>query len=141
MLLLLALRAGLDRLLLAVSGLDGDLVRLGPLGLRQHDPYDAILERSVGLARIDFERQRHAPPELTMPQLMQVPGCALALLALRRGGNRSREGDHVLVNRDFQFLRTHAGYRGDDDRFVLSSVDIERQWSHHRAITATTGAS
>src|SRR5215212_3110810 len=137
--LLLALRAGLDRLLLAAPGLDGDLVRLGPLGLRQHDADDAILERGVGLARVHLKRQRHAAPELSMPELMQVPGRALSLLALRRGGNRSREGDDVLVDRHFEILSAHAGYRRDDDRFVLSGVDVERQWSHCRSIT--TGAS
>ena len=42
--LLLALCPGFDRLLLAAPSLDGDLVRLGPLGLRQHDTDDAVLE-------------------------------------------------------------------------------------------------
>src|SRR5215218_1226125 len=107
--LLLALGAGLDRLLLTILSLDGDLVRLGPLGLRQHDAYDAVLKRGVGLGRIDLEWQRHAAPELSVPQLMQVPGRALALLALRSGGNRAREGDDVLVDGDFQLLRLMPG--------------------------------
>src|SRR5215218_9606787 len=119
MLLRLALRAGLDRLLLAVSGLDRDLVRFGPFGLRQQNADDAILKRSIGLARIDLEGQRHTAPELPVPQFVQVPGRALTLLTLRRRGYGSRECDHILVDRDFQLLRAHAGYRRDDDRFLL----------------------
>src|SRR5215212_4951719 len=141
MLLLLALRAGLDRFLLAVSGLDRDLVRLGPFRFRQDDAYDAILKRGIGLAGIDLERQRHTAPELPVPQLVQVPGRALSLLTLRRGRDRSREGNHVLVDCDFQLLRAHPGHRRDDDRFLLRCVDIERQWPHHRAVTARASRS
>src|SRR5215218_246936 len=76
-----------------------------------------------------------------MPQLVQVPGRALALLALRRGGNRPREGNDVLVDGDFQVLRAHARHRGDDDRLILRGVDIERQWPHCRAVAPCASRS
>jgi hypothetical protein len=50
--------------LLPTPGLDGDLLRLGSLRLRQGDPHQTILEGGLGFAGIDLEGERRRPLEL-----------------------------------------------------------------------------
>ncbi|MCD6059380.1 MAG: hypothetical protein K0Q89_2910 [Thermomicrobiales bacterium] len=55
----LAASSSPDRSLLTAAGLDGDLLRLGPLRLGEGDTHDTVLEGSLRLARIDLKWQRH----------------------------------------------------------------------------------
>ena len=80
----------LDRLVL--SGVDGDLLRLHRLGLRQDNPEDTVIES--GLRPISIHRERQRDTALIGPtgQLLDVPGGLLALLRLHDGPDSARLG-------------------------------------------------
>ena len=59
----LAAGAGPYRLL-PTAGFDGNLVGLGPLGLRQRDAHDAVLKGGLGLGGVNLEGEGDCPLEL-----------------------------------------------------------------------------
>src|SRR5918997_6328477 len=121
----LAAGASPDRLL-AAAGRDGDLVRLGPIGLRQRDADDAVLEGGLRLSGVDLEGEGDSPLELPGQELTQVPRGVLTLLAFGPARHRAGKGQGVIRVGYLELLRAHSRDGSDDDRLFRRGIDIER---------------
>src|SRR5262245_1068521 len=117
--LCLAVLADLD--LLALADVHADLARLDLLGLRNIQPQHAVGQRGLDLIGLDGARQADRPLERAEAALDAMVA-AILVLALAAGLALDRQ--HVVLDRDLDFLGLQARQRRLDHKAILGLAQV-----------------